>query len=82
MAFIEVITPDGASHLSENILEYTGMQVSKESMIDKVDTFIVVDTGSIRQLEQWGPRFIGLDTIKIVLDHHTPDLEMQKNVTY
>jgi len=81
-AFVEVITPDGASKLSEKVLAYTELQVSKESMNGKVDTFIVVDTGSLKQLEQWALRFIDIDAVKIVIDHHTPDPEMQKQATY
>lgn len=81
-AFVEVITPDGASKLSEKVLTYTGLQVSKESMTGKADTFIVVDTGSLKQLEQWALRFTELGAVKIVIDHHTPDPEMQKQATF
>jgi phosphoesterase RecJ-like protein len=80
--FVEVITPDGASKLSEKVLEYTELQVSKESLMGKVDTVIVVDTGSLKQLEQWALRFIEPGFEKIVIDHHTPDPEMQKHATF
>jgi len=81
-AFVEVITPDGASKLSDKILEYLELQVFKESITVKFDTFIVVDTGSIKQLEQWAPRFIDHIAEKIIIDHHTPDPEMQKQATF
>lgn len=76
-AYVEVITPDGASLLSEKVLSYTGLQISKDSFLRKTDTFVVVDTGSLKQLEKWAPRFISTTAFKIVIDHHTPDPEMQ-----
>lgn len=81
-AFVEVITPDGASKLTEKVLEYLGLQVFKETITVKVDTFIVVDTGSLKQLEQWAPRFIDHNAEKIIIDHHTTDPEMQKQATF
>jgi len=73
----EIIVPGGLSTITRRVAEEFGIEAGEESLLDDVDTVIVVDTGSISQLEELGERLINCGVAKIFIDHHirSPEVE-------
>ena len=73
----KVIVPDGLSTLTRKVAEELGIEMGEEDLPGDVDTVIVVDTGSISQLEELGQWLINHEATKIFIDHHirSPEIE-------
>lgn len=76
---VHVIMPKDISTLSRSIIESLGLDVS-ELYHDSFDTAIVVDTGSLNQLDVWEDKVLEADSL-IVIDHHSKSLEIEKQAT-
>jgi phosphoesterase RecJ-like protein len=73
----EILYPDSASQLSNKIISHFNIVASTSPKIVKADTIIVVDTGSIAQLETLAPLLKGVG-VKIFIDHHSKNAEIEK----
>ncbi len=73
----EILYPDSASQLSEKIIAHFNIETSTFPKIAKADTVIVVDTGSISQLETLASLLQGSE-VRIFIDHHSKDAEVEK----
>lgn len=76
-AIIEILYPDSASQLSDKIIAHLGIEASTHPRIVEADTIIIVDAGSIGQLEKLSHLLQGKST-KIFIDHHSRDPEIEK----
>lgn len=74
----EILFPDSASKLSNRIISYLNIEASNLSNIIKADTIIVVDVGSITQLENLQSLLYTNHSTKIFIDHHSSDLNIKK----
>lgn len=73
----EIIVPGGLSTITRRVAEEFGIEAGEEGLPGDVDTVIVVDTGSISQLEELGQWLINYEVTKIFIDHHirSPEIE-------
>ncbi|MDP2900862.1 MAG: DHH family phosphoesterase [Candidatus Bathyarchaeota archaeon] len=71
-AITEILYPDSASQLSDKIIAYLGIEASTHPRIVGADTIVVVDTGSIGQLENLS-HLLQEGGAKIFIDHHSRD---------
>jgi phosphoesterase RecJ-like protein len=76
---VNVIMPKDISNLSRSIIDALGLDVSEEHN-DSFDTAIIVDTGSLNQLDVWEEKVLGVDSL-IVIDHHSRSLDIEKHVS-
>jgi len=79
-AVTEILYPDSASQLSERIINHFKIETSNQSKIVDADTIVVVDTGSLIQLELL-QTLIHIKSVKIFIDHHSFDPEIDKIAT-
>ncbi|HIH88072.1 TPA: hypothetical protein HA344_02540 [Candidatus Bathyarchaeota archaeon] len=79
-AATEIIYPDTASQLSEKIISRYNIEASNKPKIVGVDAIIVVDTGSLIQLESMRP-LVEDANVRIFIDHHGRDPEIERLAT-
>ena len=79
-AVTEILYPDSASQLSDRIINHFNIEASTHPRIVDADTVIVVDTGSLMQLEIL-QSLLHRDSAKIFIDHHSFDPEIDKLAT-
>jgi len=72
----EILYPDSASQLSDKIIANFKIVTSTTPKIVKADAVIVVDTGSIAQLEKLASLLQGGE-VRIFIDHHSKDNEIE-----
>jgi nanoRNase/pAp phosphatase (c-di-AMP/oligoRNAs hydrolase) len=80
-AVTEILYPDSASQLSEKIIGKFKIDASKNPKIIAPDTVIVVDVGSLMQLEWLLPMVKSAKT-RIFIDHHGMDPEIAALATH
>ena len=79
-AVTEILYPDSASQLSERIINHFKIEASTHPRIVDADTVVVVDTGSLIQLEIL-QSLLHINSVKIFIDHHGFDPEIDKLAT-
>jgi nanoRNase/pAp phosphatase (c-di-AMP/oligoRNAs hydrolase) len=68
----EIFLPGGASSLTRRIMEGLGIHVLDEASIGDYDVLVVLDTATLKQLEDWGEKLAESSSKKILIDHHSP----------
>jgi phosphoesterase RecJ-like protein len=81
VAVTEILYPDSASQLSERIINHLNIEASTLPRIVDADTVVVVDTGSLIQLETLRS-LLYINSVKIFIDHHSFDPEIDKLATF
>ncbi len=79
-AVTEILYPDTASQLSEKIISRYNIEASNHPKIVGVDTVVVVDAGSLIQLESLRP-LVEDANVRIFIDHHGRDPEIERLAT-
>lgn len=79
-ASTEVLYPDTASQLSERMIERFSIDASKTSRLVGAETVVVVDTGSLIQLETLITHVRDAKT-RVVIDHHGKDPDIERLAT-
>lgn len=79
-AVTEILYPDSASQLSERIIRHFSIDASNHTKLVGPDTVIVVDTGSLVQLESL-TSFVESAKTRIFIDHHGRDPEIDRLAT-
>jgi nanoRNase/pAp phosphatase (c-di-AMP/oligoRNAs hydrolase) len=79
-AVTEILYPDSASQLSDRIINHFNIDASVHPRIVDADTVVVVDTGNLIQLEIL-QSLLHRDSVKIFIDHHSFDPEIEKLAT-
>lgn len=74
-AVTEILYPDSASQLSQKIIEKYSIDASRNPKIIFADTVVVVDVGSLIQLEGLLP-LVKAGKNRIFIDHHGRDSEI------
>jgi len=69
----EIVLTAGASSLSKRVMETLNIVASREVSIDDASVLIVLDTGTMRQLESWGEKIATANSARIFIDHHAPN---------
>ena len=77
--FVEVVMPDDISRLSMNIIDGLGLDIVEKTS-NQFDTFVIVDSGGLNQLGEWGQTVQLIDGVKILIDHHTLEDELSKSL--
>ena len=78
---VKIIYPDTASQLSEKVIAHFNIDASNKLYEKNPDTFIILDTGSLSQLEQFSDVIKSSKAEKIFIDHHTRDFEINSIAT-
>jgi phosphoesterase RecJ-like protein len=76
-AVTEILYPDSASQLSDRIIQHFSIEASTHPKIIGADAVVVVDTGSIIQLESLIHLVQDAKT-RIFIDHHGRDPEIER----
>ncbi len=79
-AVTEILYPDSASQLSEKIIRHFSIDASNHPKIIGADTVIVVDVGSLIQLESLIPLVENAKT-RVFIDHHGRDQGIERLAT-
>ena len=79
-AVTEILYPDSASQLSDRIIQHFAIETSTHPKIIGADTIVVVDTGSLIQLESLTHLVHDAKT-RIFIDHHGRDSEIERLAT-
>ena len=79
-AVTEVLYPDSASLIADRMISHFGIETSPHPKIIDADTVLVVDTGSLIQLEVLQP-LLKTDSVRIFIDHHGTDDEIARIAT-
>lgn len=69
---VEIAGAQGLSRISQHIVDTINVHVVSSPRIEEADVLFLVDTNTIQQLEDWGPRVESSGKPLIVIDHHTP----------
>jgi nanoRNase/pAp phosphatase (c-di-AMP/oligoRNAs hydrolase) len=78
----DIFLPGGESHLSKQIIESFGIKIIENPLEDDYDVFIILDTASLSQLDDWEKKVQQSKAIIIVIDHHTPHPKMMDKTEY
>jgi nanoRNase/pAp phosphatase (c-di-AMP/oligoRNAs hydrolase) len=78
---VNIVFPEGPSNLSRDIISALGIEV-KEYLSFSPDAFIVVDSGSLKQLEKYEEVVTKSNSVKIFIDHHLQDNEIKELADY
>jgi len=68
----EIILAGGASSLSKRIMEALRIEASEEASVDEADVLVVLDAGTLGQLDRWGEAVALADVPMVFIDHHAP----------
>lgn len=71
----DIFLPGGASSLSRRIMEELGIVVIEDPNVDDADVLVVLDTATLRQLDEWGEVVASADAPIVLIDHHHPHPE-------
>lgn len=71
----DIVLPGGASSISRRIMEELGIVVAEDPHVEDADVLVVLDTATLRQLEEWGEVVAHADAPKVFIDHHSPHPE-------
>jgi len=74
---VQVVMPDDISRLSRQIIELLELEIS-EGYSGVFDTIVIVDSGGLNQLGEWGEIIKAHNQVVIVIDHHTLDDELSQ----
>jgi len=77
--FVEVVMPDDISRLSMNLIDGLGLDIVEKTQA-QFDTVVIVDTGGLNQLGEWGETINSHNGVKILIDHHTLEDELSKSL--
>jgi len=75
-AVAEIVLSGGASALSKRIIGELGMATSELTPADDADAFVVLDTATLKQLDDWGEILASAEAPKVFIDHHSPHPEI------
>lgn len=79
---VEVASPESVSKVSKVLLEYFSMEVvNKKPCFDKANVIFMLDTNTVKQLNEWGEYLLRANVPLIVIDHHAPHPETLKMST-
>jgi len=73
----EITLAGGASALSRRIMDALGIETTEASAAE-ADTLVVLDTASLRQLEDREEEVASADAPKVFIDHHSPRPEVER----
>lgn len=79
--FVEVVMPDDISRLSTYIIDGLGLDIVERTQA-QFDTIVIVDSGGLNQLGEWGKIVLDHEGVKILVDHHTLEDEISKNLDF
>ena len=77
----KIILTGGASSLSKRVMESLGIETADEGSVGEADAFIVLDTATLIQLEDWGEDVTSAEAPKVFIDHHAPHPETERLAT-
>ena len=67
-----IVLPGGASSLSRRIMGELDISVVDVPSLEGADALVVLDTATLRQLEDWGEAVASTEVPKVFIDHHAP----------
>ena len=73
---IEIGVPGGPSRLSTIIMNHLQIEINENPHFDEVGLFILLDTNTIQQLNNWRSK-IKADIPLVLIDHHIPHPETE-----
>lgn len=79
-ASTEILYPDTASRLSEKMMEYFSIETSNNPNLIGAETVVIVDTGSLIQLESFVSQVKEAKT-RVFIDHHCRNPEIERLAT-
>ena len=68
----DIVLPGGASGLSKRVMEALGIEASEGASADEADVLVVLDAGTLRQLEEWEEEIAHAEAPVVFIDHHAP----------
>lgn len=68
----EIILTGGASSLSKRVMEALRIRAAEEASVAEASVLVVLDTATLRQLEEWGEEIARADAPRVFIDHHAP----------
>ncbi|MFQ6075736.1 MAG: bifunctional oligoribonuclease/PAP phosphatase NrnA [Candidatus Bathyarchaeia archaeon] len=68
---VEIAAALGLSQISQHIVKAIPIRMVSSPRIEEADLLFLVDTNTVQQLEDWGPRVESSGKPLIVIDHHT-----------
>ena len=77
LTLTEVLYPDSASLLADRMISHFRIEASQHPKIKGANVVLVVDTGSLIQLEALQP-LLKTDALKVFIDHHGKDEEIAR----
>ncbi len=78
---IEIAAARGPSRLSKFLLKELPIELTTQPSIEVADVFILLDTNTIQQLDEWGERVRASNSPIIVIDHHAGHPETERLAT-
>ncbi len=69
-AVASIILPAGASKISRQVMRALGIEAQEDASMERVNALFIVDTGTLRQLEEWEGRVLASNAPKVFIDHH------------
>jgi nanoRNase/pAp phosphatase (c-di-AMP/oligoRNAs hydrolase) len=78
----DIFLPGGESNLSKQIIENFGINIVENPSEYDYDIFVMLDTASLSQLEDWEKKVQKSNAIIIVIDHHIPHPKMMEITEY
>jgi phosphoesterase RecJ-like protein len=78
---IEIAAALGLSRLAKSVLKALPIKLAAQPRIEKADLFVLLDTNTIQQLDEWGERVKASNSPLIVIDHHASHPETERLAT-
>jgi len=72
----EIVLTGGASRLSRRVIEALDIDVAEEASGEDADAFVVLDSATLSQLNDWGRKISASNAPVVFIDHHAPHPEI------
>lgn len=72
----EIVLAGGASKLSRHVIETLYIDVAERSSAEDADAFVVLDSATLSQLDDWGKKMSASNASVVFIDHHAPHPEI------
>jgi nanoRNase/pAp phosphatase (c-di-AMP/oligoRNAs hydrolase) len=72
----EIVLAGGASRLSRRVVEALDIDVAEGSSAEDADAFVVLDSATLSQLDEWGRKISDSNAPVVFIDHHAPHPEI------
>jgi len=78
---VEIAAAQGPSRLSKHLLKFLQVQLTNNPHLEDADVIVLLDTNTIKQLDEWAERVRNSAAKLVVIDHHASHPETESLAT-